>query len=274
MNVSRSGYYEWLDRPISNRDKRNKELTEMIKEIFNQNHKIYGIRRISKKLAEKDIFISNRKIGKLMRIENLSCKTKKKFKVTTDSKHNKIISPNLLKRQFNNINRPDKFWVGDITYIHTDSGWLYLATVIDLYSRKVIGWSMANHMKAKLVNDALTMAIWKRKPKKGLIWHSDRGSQYASDSHRSILKDHDIIQSMSRKGNCWDNAVAESFFKTLKTELTHHHKFNNQQEAKNVIFEYIEVFYNRIRIHSANDYLAPAEFERRGRELRKQVKSV
>jgi transposase InsO family protein len=274
MNVSRSDYYEWLDCPISDRDRKNKELTEKIKEIFNQNHKIYGIRRISKKLAEKDIFISNRKIGKLMRMENLFCKTKKKFKVTTDSKHNKIISPNLLKRQFNNINHPDKFWVGDITYIHTDSGWLYLATVIDLYSRKVIGWSMANHMKAKLVNNALTMALFKRKPAKRLIWHSNRSGQYASDSHRNILKDHDIIQSMSRKSDCWDNAVAESFFHTLKTELTNHYQFKNRQEAKNIIFEYIEVFYNRIRIHSANNYLAPAEFERRGRELRKQVKSV
>ena len=273
MNVSRSGYYEWLDRPISNRDRKNKELTEKIKDIFVNNHQVYGVRRISKKLAENDIFISNRKIGKLMKMENLSCKTKKKFKVTTDSKHNKIISPNLLNRQFN-VNAPNQYWVGDITYISTDNGWLYLATVIDLYSRKVVGWSMANHMKAKLVNDALTMALFRRKPAKGLIWHSDRGSQYASDSHRNILKDHSIIQSMSRKGNCWDNAVAESFFKTLKTELTHHHKFNNQQEAKNVIFEYIEVFYNRIRIHSANNYLAPAEFERKGKELRKYTKYV
>ena len=137
-----------------------------------------------------------------------------------------------------------------------------MATVIDLYSRQVIGWSMADNMKTKLINDALTMAIWKRKPKKGLVWHSDRGSQYASDSHKSVLKDHGIIQSMSRKGNCWDNAVAESFFHTLKTELTNHYQFKKQKEAKNVIFEYIEVFYNRIRIHSANNYLAPVEFEK------------
>ena len=130
---------------------------------------------------------------------------------------------------------------------------------------------MADNMKAKLVNDALTMAIWKRKPKKGLIWHSDRGSQYASDSHRAVLKDHGIIQSMSRKGDCWDNAVAESFFHTLKTELTNHCQFNNQQEAKNVIFEYIEVFYNRIRIHSANNYLAPVEFEEMHRKSLKSV---
>jgi putative transposase len=134
--------------------------------------------------------------------------------------------------------------------------------VIDLFSRQVVGWSMGERMQARLVNDAFLMAIWKRKPAKGLIWHSDRGSQYASDSHRKILAEHKIIQSMRRKGDCWDNAVSESFFGTLKTELTHHHKFKTREEAKRVIFEYIEVFYNRIRIHSANNYLSPVEFEK------------
>jgi putative transposase len=273
MNVSRSGYYEWLNRPISNRDQENTKLTKMITEIFIQNRNIYGTRRISKKLSENDIFISRRRIGKLMAIAELTCKTKRKFKVTTDSRHNKIISPNLLDRKFD-VASPNKYWVGDITYIPTSEGWLYLATVIDLYSRQIIGWSMDDNMKSKLVNDALSMALFQRKPKKGLIWHSDRGSQYASQSHRTILKDHGIIQSMSRKGNCWDNAVAESFFHTLKTELTNHHQFENIQEAKNIIFEYIEVFYNRIRIHSANNYLAPAEFEKRNRFLKKSLKSV
>jgi putative transposase len=242
----------------------------MIKEVFIQNRHVYGTRRIARKLAQNDIFVSKRRIGKLMRAAGLCCKTKPRFKVTTDSKHNNPISPNVLARQFA-VQNPDKYWVGDITYIPTNKGWLYLATVIDLYSRQIIGWSMADNMKAKLVNDALTMAIWKRKPKRGLIWHSDRGSQYASDSHRAILKDHGIIQSMSRKDDCWDNAVAESFFHTLKTELTNHYQFNNQKEAKNIIFEYIEVFYNRIRIHSANDYLAPVEFEERNRKFLKSV---
>lgn len=260
MKVSRSGYYSWLNRPISNRNSENERLTKFIREVFLQNRNIYGTRRIAKILAKNDIFISRKRIGKLMAAAGLYCKTKRKFKVTTDSKHNKPISPNLLQRQFDVVH-PDTYWVGDITYIPTKEGWLYLAIVIDLYSRQVIGWSMANHMKTKLINNALTMAIWKRKPKRGLIWHSDRGSQYASDSHRSILKDHGIIQSMSRKGDCWDNAVAESFFHSLKTELTNHYQFNNHQEAKNVIFEYIEVFYNQIRIHSANNYLAPVEFE-------------
>ncbi|MBA8667539.1 IS3 family transposase [Holosporaceae bacterium 'Namur'] len=147
------------------------------------------------------------------------------------------------------------------TYIATQEGWLYLATVIDLYSRKVVGWSMSSRMKAELVNNALLMAIWQRKPPKGLIWHTDRGSQYASESHVKILNDHHIIQSMSRKGDCFDNAVAESFFHSLKTELVHQCKFKTREEAKQIIFEYIEVFYNRIRIHSAIGYLSPEEFE-------------
>ena len=260
MKVSRSGYYGWLNRPESKRDTENRELRKIIKEIFIENRNIYGTRRIAIKLAEKGVFISRHRISKLMALEGICCKTRRKFKVTTDSKHNKPISPNLLKRQFNVI-RTDSYWLGDITYISTKTGWLYLATVIDLYSRKIVGWSMSSHMRASLVNDALTMALWKRKPTKGLIWHTDRGSQYAADSHRNILKDHGIIQSMSRKGDCWDNAVAESFFHTLKTELTNHYQFNNQQEDRNVIFEYIEVLYNKIRIHSANDYLAPEKFE-------------
>ena len=195
-----------------------------------------------------------------MKDAGLVCKTKRKFKVTTDSKHDKLISPNLLERKFN-VAEKDRYWVGDITYIPTLEGWLYLAVVIDLYSRQIVGWSMSDRMKAQLVNDALLMAAWKRKPAKGLIWHTDRGSQYASDSHRKIIKEHHILQSMSRKGNCWDNAVSESFFHTLKTELTHHCKFKTREEAKHVIFEYIEVFYNRIRIHSANDYLSPVDYE-------------
>jgi transposase InsO family protein len=204
--------------------------------------------------------VSRRRIGRLMVQAGLWCKTKKRFKVTTDSKHNKPIAPNLLKRQFT-VSEADRYYVGDITYIQTQEGWLYLAVVIDLFSRKIVGWSMDNRMKAQLVNDALLMAIWKRKPQKGLVWHTDRGSQYASDSHRAILKEHSIIQSMSRKGNCWDNAVSESFFHTLKTEMVHHTLFKTRNEATQAIFEYIEVFYNRERIHSANDYLSPVEYE-------------
>lgn len=232
----------------------------MIKPIFEEGRRNYGARRIAEKLALSEVFVSRRRIRNLMEVAGLACKTKHKFKATTDSKHNKHISPNLLGRQFK-VMQSNRYWVGDITYIPTNEGWLYLAVVIDLYSRQVVGWSMGGHMQAKLVNDAMLMAIWKRKPARGLIWHTDRGSQYASDSHRKVLAEHKIIQSMSRKGDCWDNAVSESFFHTLKTELTHHHKFKTREEAKHVIFEYIEVFYNRIRIHSTNNYLSPVDFE-------------
>lgn len=260
LRVSRSSYYQWLNPSRTDREKEDKELTEVIKQIFVESRQLYGSRRIRFRLAQLGRFVGRKRIIRLMRAAHLYCKTKRKFKVTTNYKHNNPISPNLLQRQFN-VSKPDQYWVGDITYIPTNKGWLYLATVIDLYSRQVVGWSMSNRMQANLVNDALLMAIWKRKPAKGLIWHTDRGSQYASHAHRKVLKEHHIIQSMSRKGDCWDNAVAESFFHTLKTELTHHHKFKDREEAKHVIFEYIEVFYNRIRIHSANNYISPVDFE-------------
>ena len=192
---------------------------------------------------------------------NLICKTKSKFKATTDSRHDEPIAPNLLDRNFT-VGSPNTYWVGDITYITTEEGWLYLATVIDLYSRKIVGWSMSNRITTDLVNKALLMAIWQRKPSEGLVWHSDRGSQYASDSHLQIIKQHNITQSMSRKGNCLDNAVAESFFHTLKIELIYQNKFKTREEAKNVIFEYIEVFYNRIRGHSTNNHCSPVDYEK------------
>lgn len=260
LGVSRSGYYEWTNELVSNRTKEDQELMAMIKAIFREGRNTYGARRIKTILFRKGIIISRRRIMRLMKEVNLSCKTKRKFKATTDSNHKLPVAPNLLARQFK-VGTSNRFWVGDITYIPTEEGWLYLSTVIDLYSRKVIGWSMSNRMKADLVNKALLMAIWQRKPSRGLIWHTDQGSQYASNSHLEIIKQHHIIQSMSRKGDCWDNAVAESFFHTLKTELTHQRKFRTREEARNVIFEYIEVFYNRVRIHSANDYLSPVEFE-------------
>jgi len=260
MNVSRSSYYGWLNSPKTEREKENDILIEMIKTFFQKGRRSYGTRRIKRKLAEQGKIVSRRRIGRLMQQAGLVCKTKKTFKVTTDSKHNKPIAPNLLKREFT-VSKPDRYYVGDITYVSTQEGWLFLAVVIDLFSRKVVGWSMNKRMKASLVNDALLMALWKRKPDHGLMWHTDRGSQYASDSHRAILNQHHVIQSMSRKGNCWDNAVSESFFHTLKTELVHHHQYQTREEATQAIFEYIEVFYNRERIHSANDYLSPVDYE-------------
>ncbi len=260
LGVSRSSYYEWLLSKPTVRKRNDEQLKEQIKEIFLMNYGNYGTRRIKRALARNGIVVSRRRIGWLMKKMQLACKSRRKYKMTTDSNHNLPIFPNLLGRDFSpkQINR---YYAGDITYIHTAEGWLYLAVVIDLYSRRIVGWAMDKKMKASLVNAALLMAIWRRKPAKGLIWHTDRGSQYASNSHREICKAHGIRQSMSRKADCWDNAVAESFFHSLKVELVHSVQFNTREEAKTAVFEYIEVYYNRLRMHSANDYLSPVEYE-------------
>ncbi len=261
MQVSRSSYYEWLQNPKCARAKQDEELLCKINAVFQEGRCTYGARRIKRRLARQGTVISRRRIIRLMKEAGLVCKTKRKFKATTDSKHGRPVAPNVLERKFT-VDKPNRYWVGDISYVPTAEGWLYLATVIDLYSRKVIGWSMADNLKADLADNALLMAIWQRKPGKGLVWHTDRGSQYCANSHLQIIQQHCIIQSMSRKGNCWDNAVAESFFHSIKTELIHQCRFKTREEARLAIFEYIEVFYNRVRMHSANDYLAPNEFEK------------
>jgi transposase InsO family protein len=260
LDVSRSGYYAHKNAPPTLRENEDERLTKLIIKSFYESDRNYGTERIQRDLRDWGENVSRRRIGQLMRKVGLVCKTVKKFKATTNSKHNESISPNLLNRNFK-VDEPNQVWVGDITYIWTDMGWLYLATVIDLFSRKVVGWSMSNRMKTSLVNDAMLMAIWQRKPPKGLIWHTDRGSQYASKEHRALLKQHHIQQSMSRKGDCWDNAVAESFFHTLKTELVFHERYKTREQAHASIFEYIEVFYNRKRRHSANNLMSPANFE-------------
>ena len=260
LEVERSSYYDWLKTDLTTKNAENEHLFNRIKEIFMKNRNNYGTRRIKKTLKKEGIIASRRRIGRLLKEHGLYCKTRSKFKVTTDSKHQLPIAPNLLERNFT-VTEPNQCYVGDMTYIYTDEGWLYLAVVMDLFSRMVVGWSMKPHMKTALVNDALLMAIWKRKPNRGLLWHTDRGSQYASESHRQLLKEHGVIQSMSRKGNCWDNAVAESFFHSLKTELVYQQKFRTREEAKKAIFEYIEIYYNQLRMHSSNDYLSPVEFE-------------
>ena len=196
-----------------------------------------------------------------MREAGVSVRHKKKYKVTTDSKHHKPVYPNVLNRQFN-VSHIDRFYVSDITYISTREGWLYLAVVIDLYSRKVVGWSTNKTMKAELVCNALKMALWQRRPKPGLIHHSDRGSQYASDVFRQLLKDNKIIGSMSRKGNCWDNAVAESFFGSLKQERVQWYDYRTRDEARQDIVQYISMFYNSCRLHSTLDYVCPNDYEK------------
>jgi putative transposase len=227
-----------------------------------QSRQTYGTRRLKHSLVKRyGLVVSKRRIGKIMNFLNLKTKMKRRFKVTTtNSNHNFTIAPNRINRDFYSSVPNDKY-VGDITYIKTKQGVLYLATVIDLYSRKIVGWSMDDTMKTSLVNDALLMAIKRRNPNRGLIWHTDRGSQYASHEHKDLLKKYGIIQSMSRKGDCWDNAVSESFFHSLKTELVYHETFKTKAQANEMIFEYIEIFYNRQRLHSYNNYMSPVEFE-------------
>jgi len=261
LSVTCSAYYAWAKAVQTPKAKQDAALKSVITSVFTKNRAVYGTRRLKKVLEKQGYMASRRRIGRIMQEAQLRCKTRRRFKATTNSKHNLPIASNQLARQFNVI-QANQVYVGDITYIATGEGWLYLAVVIDLYSRQVVGWSMAEHMRATLVNDALIMAIWKRKPKKGLLWHTDRGSQYASDSHRKLLKQHDITQSMSRKGNCWDNAVSESFFHTLKTECVNHENYTTREAGRKSIFDYIEVFYNRQRLHSNNGYLSPVEFER------------
>jgi len=260
LQVSRSGYYESLGRPPSAHCLEDEAIRPLVKTTFKHGRKNYGTRRIKEELQKQETRVSRRRIARLMREEDLKVQTKRKFKVTTDSNHDKQIAPNLLERNFT-VTTPNTVYVGDITYIHTREGWLYLAVVIDLFSRAVVGWSMESRMTTSLVNSSMLMAIWKRKPANGLIFHSDRGSQYASDKYRQTLSSYGINASMSRKGDCWDNAVAESFFHTLKTELVHHCDYKTRDEARSSIFEYIEVFYNRQRSHSVIGYEAPLVYE-------------
>lgn len=259
LQVSQSAYYGWLHRVPSFREQEDEQLSGIVKNVFEKSRNTYGTRRHKIAMFHQGRSVG-RRIGRLMKEAGLVCKTKRQFKVTTNSKYNLPIAPNYLDRQFS-IDQINQVYAGDITYIHTLEGWLYLAVVIDLFSRQALGWSIAAYMKTQLVNNALQMAIWKRKPDKGLLWHTDQGSQYAAESHRQLLKQNGMQQSMSRKGNCCDNAVSESFFHTLKTELIHQQTFHSRGEAKLAVFEYIEVFYNWERLHSANGYISPVDFE-------------
>ena len=234
----------------------------LIATVFEENAKTYGYRKMYKHLKGSGVKCYENQIEKLMKMAGISPKRKKKYRVTTNSKHNLPISPNLLKRNFN-VEKLNKVWVGDITYIWTREGWLYLSTVIDLCSRRVVGYSTGKRLTKRLVLESLENAIKSRKPEKGLIFHSDRGSQYASNDFRKLITKHKIEQSMSRKGDCWDNAVAESFFKTIKCELTYWQYFRSRKEAEMKIFEYIEMFYNTRRLHSSIDYISPAAFEKK-----------
>lgn len=263
MSVSRSGYYEWVSRKPSARAKENMKLKAAIIATYKTTREVYGYRRIHADIREQKYSCSLNRTRRLMKEEGIRPKTRRKFKATTDSNHNLPVNPNFLGRNFK-AKGPNTRWVTDITCVATQEGWLYLAVILDLFSRKVVGWAMNNRMTTELIKNALMMALKQRKAQTQscLMIHSDQGSQYASFQYQALLQEYGVIASMSRKANCWDNAVVESFFKTLKTELTYHERYATRAEASASIFEYIEVFYNRQRRHSTIGYASPEEYER------------
>ncbi|MEH6553579.1 MULTISPECIES: IS3 family transposase [Pseudoalteromonas] len=260
--VSPSGFYAWIKscEHVCKRKQQQQMLDTQVKAVFVDSKERDGARRIQVELAEQgnkhDVKTINRSMGR----QGLVAKAARKFKSTTDSKHNLPVAPNLLEQNFT-ADKPNQKWAGDITYLMTSEGWLYLAVIIDLYSRSVIGWSMSTRMTSSLVCDALQMAIWRRGRPKDVIVHSDRGSQYASHAYRDLLSEHHLMQSMSRKGNCWDNACVESFFHSLKVEAIQYEPIMNRETMRQHVFEYIEIDYNKKRRHSALGYLSPEKFE-------------
>jgi len=260
LKVSRSGYYEWQDRPKSARATANRKLLEKIKAVHKESRQTYGVERIHGQLIADGEICGRNRVARLMRCVGIQSKRRKKYKATTDSKHNHPVVENLLDRNFV-VERPDQVWLSDITYVSTEEGWLYLAAVKDLFQKKIVGWSMGERITKELAISALEMAVNRRQPESGLIHHSDRGSQYASREYQQKLRDHGIQCSMSKKGDPWDNAPMESFFATLKTELVHHRKYRSRDEARAEIFEYIEVFYNRIRLQPGLGMKSPEAYE-------------
>jgi len=260
LSVSPSGYYDWKNRKPSKRFLENQKLTIRIKEIFNEEKSRAGAERIAKRLKFEKWLVSKRRVANIMRRNGWRAKAAKKFKATTNSNHKLPVAPNLLNQNFNAA-KPNKKWVTDITYIWTDEGWLYLATVMDLFSRKLIGWSLQDRMTTKLVSDALMTALWNRKMPKQVIVHSDRGSQYCSFEYQKLLRENKLICSMSKRGDCYDNAAMESWNHSFKVEAIHGEKFKTRDDAKKHVFEYIEVYYNRKRLHSTLGFLSPELFE-------------
>lgn len=261
LRVSRSGFYAWRHRDPSAQTQRRKALGQRIRYVHGQSRGIYGSPRVYRELVTQGESVCQNTVAKVMKTLQIKAKTAKPFvPCTTNSDHQAPVAPNTLDRDFQ-ASLPNQKWVADMTYIATGEGWLYLAVVLDLCSRRVVGWAMADHMQSELVSDALAMALEHRRPARGLLHHSDRGVQYASDAYQDLLTDHGVECSMSQKGNCYDNAAMESFFGTLKTELVHHERYATRDEARASIFEYIEVFYNRQRLHSTLGYQCPEAFE-------------
>lgn len=261
LGVAPSGYYAWRARPVSQREMANQVLIGQIEAVFQQSHQTYGSPRVHAELMKQEIPCNEKRVARLMRLQGLQARRVRRRRTTTDSQHTQPVAPNVLNQDFH-ATAPNQKWVTDITYVPTAQGWLYLAAVMDLFSRRIVGWAMDATITTQLTLQALRMALLTRQPPVGLVHHSDRGSQYASQEYRTLLDRRHIQASMSRTGNCYDNAAMESFFATLKTELVHHHQYLTRSEAKSSIFAYIEGFYNRRRRHSAIGYQSPLEYER------------
>jgi putative transposase len=263
LHVSPGGYYDWRGRPQSTRVQRREALVVAIKAVHAEAKARYGSPRVHRELVARGQACCVNTVSRLMREHGIAAKTKRKFRCTTDSNHDRPVAENVVNRQFDPA-AADRVWTADITYVATGGGWLYLAAVEDLYSKRIVGWSMGPRIDSRLVVDALEMALARRLPGDGLVAHSDRGSQYASEHYQGLLARHGVVCSMSRRANCWDNAAMESFFATLKKELVHGAAFATRAEARAELFEYIEVFYNRSRRHSSLGYLSPIDYERAG----------
>lgn len=271
FGVSRSGYYDFLERKPSKRNLENQRLIKRINEIHTKSRRNYGSPKIHMDLKKEGESCSRKRVAKLMNKNGIRSKTRKKWKITTQpSKQAVTIAPNHLDQKFT-VAEPNTVWASDITYVETEEGWLYVSVVMDLFSRKIVGLSMGDRLHTDLITQSLNQAVFQRGLKGNLMHHSDRGCQYTSMEFRELTEKHGIKLSMSAKGRCYDNAVAESFFRTLKTEEVYHRKYKSREEAKNSIFEYIEVFYNRMRLHSTLGYMSPEEFENLWKERFKKT---
>jgi len=259
LSVSRSGFYRWLKGRSSHRSQANAQLSEQILRIFHNSHRTYGSPRITTALRHQGIHCNKKRVARLMRLSGWVSKMKRRFKCTTRSRHGRPVADHLARGIA--VKAPDQIWRSDITYLWTREGWLYLAVFLDAFSRKVVGWAMRHRLTDQLVLDAFSQALIHRSPGAGLIAHSDRGSQYCSQSFQQLLRQFGFRQSMSATGNCYDNALVESFFGTLKTELIYHETYRNRDEARRSVFKYIEMFYNRVRIHTALGGFSPEQFE-------------
>lgn len=256
LKVSPSGYYEWRTRPLSKRALFDGYLTSQIRQVHIDSRQNYGVIKTWQALKGKGISCGKHRVARLRKINGIESKRRRRFKITTSSKNTQWVAPNILNRCFK-ATEPNKVWVGDVTFIATRSGWLYLAVLLDLYSRKVIGWAMSEQNDKQLVLNALDMALERRQPQSQVIHHSDRGAIYGSDAYRNKLLTSGLMPSMSRKGDCWDNAVAESFFSTLKNELLYGERFVTRDQARSEIFKFVEIFYNRQRLHQSLNYITP-----------------